>query len=77
MADEPDDGLDLAGQRLDEALSQRKKEFQHMKNIIGRKVKQRNKEDRLRLALFKVICFPLILLCILTKQNCNIITGIL
>ena len=55
MADEPDDVLDLAGQRLDEALSQRKKEFQHMKNIIGRKVKQRNKEDRL-------ILFPVILL---------------
>jgi len=49
-------------------MSQRKKEFQHMKNIIRRKVKQRNKEDRMRLALFKVICFPLILLCILTKK---------
>ena len=37
MANESDDVPDLAGQRLDEAMSQRKKQFQQ-KNIIGRQV---------------------------------------
>ncbi|KAI9552527.1 hypothetical protein GHT06_020369 [Daphnia sinensis] len=47
------DETDLAEKRLNEAMAQRKKELQHMKNIMGRQIKQKNKEDRIRISQFK------------------------
>ncbi|KAK4017585.1 hypothetical protein OUZ56_033199 [Daphnia magna] len=47
------DETDLAEKRLNEAMAQRKKELQPMKNIMGRQIKQKNKEDRIRISQFK------------------------
>ncbi|EFX62829.1 hypothetical protein DAPPUDRAFT_336376 [Daphnia pulex] len=47
------DETDLAEKRLNEAMAQRKKELQQLKNIMGRQMKQKNKEDRIRITLFK------------------------
>lgn len=49
---------ELAGRRLDEAVSQRKKQFRNLKNIFGRQIIERNTDERMRLTVFKLVCFP-------------------
>lgn len=45
---------DVGGRRLAEALSEKRKEFQQLKNIQGRTIIKRKKDQRKRLVALKV-----------------------
>ena len=45
---------DVGGRRLAEALSEKRKEFQELKNIQGRTIIKRKKDQRKRLVALKV-----------------------
>jgi hypothetical protein len=45
---------DVGGRRLAEALSEKRKEFQQLKNIRGRTIIKRKKDQRKRLVALKV-----------------------
>ena len=45
---------DVGGRRLAEALSEKRKEFQQLKNIQGRTIIKRKKDQRKRLVALRV-----------------------
>ncbi|XP_045023559.1 golgin subfamily A member 6-like protein 2 isoform X1 [Daphnia magna] len=48
-----EEGQDVARRRLDEALIQKKKQFQNLRNIKGRTIKRRDTDKQQRLTAFK------------------------